>query len=280
MRRRTPKTIFRIRTMSATPLARAHEHQLRKLDWARFDRRRYRAEARDLAARALIDLAAGEYEAFVGFSQVSSALALVAAPFDLLSAAARIPADEIRHADYALRLAAVIADCEPSEIPIRIEQEKLRALSARKWDFAGVDSMMVAVPAIMETISAGLLAARRDQARDPLVRTVLSSILADEIHHARLGWYYLMWRAPQWSREERQQVADRAGSLVAGMEVAFWRGREAPRGCRQAARALGVLDSRAQRAAVCSVMEQEIVPGLDALGLGASHAWRSRQRGK
>jgi hypothetical protein len=27
------------------------------------------------------------------------------------------------------------------------------------------------------------------------------------------------------------------------------------------------------------VMEDEIVPALDALGLGASHAWRARRRG-
>jgi len=26
-------------------------------------------------------------------------------------------------------------------------------------------------------------------------------------------------------------------------------------------------------------MEDEIVPALDALGLGASHAWRARKRG-
>ena len=108
---------------------------------------------------------------------------------------------------------------------------------------------------------------------------VLSSILGDEVHHARLGWYYLMWRAPQWTRAERQRVADRAASIVAEMEARFWHGREAPRGCQRAARALGVLDSAAQRTAVRTIMEQEIVPGLDGLGLGASHAWRARRRG-
>jgi hypothetical protein len=28
------------------------------------------------------------------------------------------------------------------------------------------------------------------------------------------------------------------------------------------------------------IMEDEIVPALDAVGLGASHAWRVRRRGK
>ena len=34
-----------------------------------------------------------------------------------------------------------------------------------------------------------------------------------------------------------------------------------------------------RRRAVRAVMEDEIVPALDALGLGASHAWRARRRG-
>jgi hypothetical protein len=40
-----------------------------------------------------------------------------------------------------------------------------------------------------------------------------------------------------------------------------------------------VLDSESQRAVVRDVMENEIVPGLDAVGLGASYAWQARLRG-
>jgi hypothetical protein len=89
----------------------------------------------------------------------------------------------------------------------------------------------------------------------------------------------MAWRAPQWTVAERQHVADRAGILVMNTERQFWRGRDAPRGCEAAARALGVLDSEGQREAIGRVMEDEIVPALDALGLGASHAWRLRHRG-
>jgi hypothetical protein len=49
-------------------------------------------------------------------------------------------------------------------------------------------------------------------------------------------------------------------------------------GARTGARALGVLESKGQRETVKDVMENEIVPGLDAIGLGASHAWRVRER--
>ncbi len=38
--------------------------------------------------------------------------------------------------------------------------------------------------------------------------------------------------------------------------------------------------SETQRHAVRSVMGEEILPVLDSLGLGASHAWRRRERGR
>jgi len=41
---------------------------------------------------------------------------------------------------------------------------------------------------------------------------------------------------------------------------------------------LGVLDTARQREALRRVMDEEIVPGLDALGLGASHAWAAREK--
>jgi hypothetical protein len=142
-----------------------------------------------------------------------------------------------------------------------------------------LDQLMASVPAISETLAAALIAACRDRATDPVARAMFSSILADEVHHARLGWYYLMWRAPQWSRAERQQVADHVGLRVADTERQFWRGRDAAPAWADAARALGVLDSLAQREAVRAAMERDIVPALDGLGLGASHAWRVRRRG-
>jgi len=126
--------------------------------------------------------------------------------------------------------------------------------------------------------ASALLSASRDCASDPVARAVFSSLLRDEVSHARLGWYYLAWRSETWTVAERQRVADRAANFVAHVEVMFGRGRDAPRGARKAARALGVLDTPTQRAAIQAIMEQEVVPGLDGLGLGASHAWRLRKR--
>ncbi len=98
------------------------------------------------------------------------------------------------------------------------------------------------------------------------------------MHHARFGWHYLAWRSAQWSRAERQRMADRMARNVVGIELRYWRGRDAPASATEAARALGVLESEGQRSVVREMMEEEIVPALDALGLGGSHAWRLRDR--
>ena len=66
---------------------------------------------------------------------------------------------------------------------------------------------------------------------------------------------------------------------VVGIERRYWRGRDAPASAAAAARALGVLESEGQRRIVREMMEEEVVPALDALGLGGSHAWRLRERG-
>ena len=142
-----------------------------------------------------------------------------------------------------------------------------------------LDRMVAEISAVGETLACALLSACMTRAKDRTLRALFSAIVADEVHHARLGWYYFAWRAPQWTRTEKQRMADRAGEAVLRIEPRFWRGRDAPPSSRKGARALGVLESEGQREAVHFVMEDEIVPALDALGLGSSHAWRIRQRG-
>jgi hypothetical protein len=274
------------RVLTDTPLARQHERLLAErpgrkrvnVPWGAFDRSRYPDAALALALDAHRSLAVGEYVAVDLFARVSSALALNGAPFDIVAAAARIPSDEIRHADYAIRMAALVSGVK--EVSFDVDREKLVRPWKTRVDQEELDYVMIDVPAIGETLACALLTACEARATDPVAHAVFATIVSDEVHHARLGWYYLAWRAPQWSRAERQRVADRAGALVVDVERRFWQGRDAPRGARAGARALGVLESAGQRAVVRRVMEDEIVPGLDALGLGASHAWRARRRGR
>jgi hypothetical protein len=273
------------RVLTDTPLARQHDRAILKhgsarhkpIPFDRFDRSKYPAAAVALALQAQKALALGEYTAVDLFAHVASSLAMNGAPFDIVAAATRIPSDEIRHADITFRMARLLAGRD-------VEVQFDRALMTDRWtqpaSLEALDLAMTEVSAIGETLACALLSACQERATDATVRALFRSIVADEVHHARLGWYYLAWRAPQWTRAERQRVADRAGALVMDLERRFWQGRDAPEPARKAARALGVLESEGQRETVHEVVEDEIVPALDALGLGASHAWRVRRRGK
>jgi hypothetical protein len=272
--------------LTETPLARQHEramqgHARRKvtpIPWDAFDRTRWPDAALRLALDAQQKLAMGEYLAVDLFARVASAVALLGAPIDLVAAAAAIPGDEVRHADFTLRMSALMAG---KDVVVPVKKELLTTrYSTSRMTQEELDDFMIEVPAIGETLACALLKACADRATDPTVKALYANIVRDEVHHARFGWYYLAWRAPQWTQAERQRVADRMGAHVVEIERRFWKGRDAPASERKSARALGVLDSPAQRVVVRRIMEDEIVPALDAVGLGASHAWRVRRRGK
>ena len=271
------------RILTDTPLSRRHarliagkgRRKLVEIPWESFDRKRYPEAALALASEAQRALAVGEYTAIDLFSRLASALTSNGAPLDLVSAAARIPEDEARHADYTLHFSSLLAGRETA---LAFDP------AAQPWQWTGVaspeivDRMMLEVSAVGETIAVALLQACLERASDPVARGVFASILSDEVHHARLGWYYLAWRAPQWSLAERQRLADRCGEMIMRLEVQFSRGRDAPRGAQKGAKALGILETKGQRRVIAAVVEGELLPGLDALGLGASHAWAVRQR--
>ena len=272
------------RVLTKTALARQHDRALAgkltrripAIPWEKFDRSKYPDAALKLAAHAQTKLALGEYGAVELFAHLASAMSLLGVPFDLVAAAARTPSDEIRHADYAMRAAKLLSG---GDVDITIDAEAVTKRWAKPIDQEWLDHIMLELCAVSETLSCALLSACMERAKDPVMHALFSGIVSDEVHHARLGWYYFAWRAPQWTRAEQQRVADRGGQILVRLEKQFWHGRDAEPKARKAARALGVLESEGQRATVRAVMEDEIVPALDALGLGASHAWRIRARG-
>src|SRR5262249_47554569 len=157
-------------------------------------------------------LARGEYSAVDLFARIASALSLNGAPLDIVAAATRIPTDEARHADYALRMASIF---EGRDVSIEVDRAAANGRWKASLEIEDVAALMLEIAAISETLAAALIGACRDRASDPVPRALFASILGDEVHHARIGWYYLAWRSPQWTLAERQRAADRAGAQVA-----------------------------------------------------------------
>ena len=135
-----------------------------------------------------------------------------------MTAATRIPSDEARHADYALRMASL---CAGEDVAFEIDRAALPQVT-RPLELEDVDGAMLEVAAMSETLAGALLSACRERATDPVAKALFTSILGDEVHHARLGWYYLAWRAPQWSVAEKQRLADRAGQAIFHVEPTVW----------------------------------------------------------
>jgi len=271
------------RTTSATPLARAHESWLgadrqrprRAIPWQRFSAASYAPRALALAFDQAKTLAEGEYGAVGLFGQLASALALTQAPFDIISAAASISSDELRHADYCTRFAEL---CSGHAVELEVDGEEVLRASRNLTDKEELDHFMLKYSAIGETLAGALLTECRRDASDPVARALYTALAADEVHHARLGWYYFAWRAPAWTEPEKQRLADRISSFVMDLECYFWTGRDAPLEAARDAKALGVLDSSSQRSVIERVMQDEICPGLDAIGLSGSVIWGHRRR--
>jgi hypothetical protein len=221
-------------------------------------------------------MASGEYGAVQLYGQLTSAMALAGVPLDLVTASAAIVPDEARHADYAMQMTRLLAG---EDVPIPVDKEALDARWKKDVELEDIDRAVLHVAAISETIACALVRACLECASDATSAALFANLLSDEVHHARFGWYYLAWRAPQWSRAERQRLADCMASNVVTIESRIWQGPDAPASAAEAARSLGVLESDGQRRTVRAVMEEEIVPAFDALGLGGSHAWRLRERG-
>ena len=62
---------------------------------------------------------------------------------------------------------------------------------------------VIAKCCINETVACGVLEAARAQAKSPLAKAALSTILSDEVEHARAGWAHLAsaWVTPDMRRE-------------------------------------------------------------------------------
>lgn len=271
------------RTASATPLARAIDaasstagpRPRRRIPWERFSTTGYSERALALAYDQAKTLAEGEYGAVGLFGQLASALALTRAPFDIIAAAASISSDEIRHADYCIRFAEL---CSGHDVELEVDSSEVLRASQNLTDIEELDHFVLKYSAVGETLAGALLTECRRNAEDPVARALYTALAADEVHHARVGWYYFAWRAPAWTLPEKQRLADRISRFVMDLECYFWTGRDAPLEAEADARALGVLDSASQRDVIRSVMQHEICPGLDALGLNGSMIWEKRRR--
>jgi hypothetical protein len=207
------------------------------------------------------------------FTELASELHALGAPLDWSGAFARMIADEVRHTDLCVRMCEALGREAAPEIDPR-ELHLVRATRGAS-PRAKVRRLIVAAFCVGETISGRMFKRALRAADVPLAREVVAAILVDETFHAELGWELgaLLMRADGDAAfaAERAELASDLPALFrhfAG-ECSATRGRawafaEPP---VEASPNFGALTAAGYARAFVEGMEEDVVPGLVALGL-------------
>ncbi len=189
-----------------------------------------------------------------------------------------VVADEVRHARVCADTGALLG-ASPPHYDARPVAARLAPL-ADPIDRAA--ALLVGEVAIGETISMALFRAGRRTTTEPLSRSVLGSILADEVRHQRLGWDALAALWPSLDDRRRDALQREAAATLGGTEqraaLPALRSLEAGAVFDPAWGALGVLPYETRVDAFYFAVERFVVPRLTRLGLDGPAAWQERYR--
>ncbi len=194
------------------------------------------------------------------------------------AALGRTVRDELRHTRLCVAVGAALGAAAPAwdRAPLRARMAALPAPRLR----AG--ALLLVEAAIGETVSSLLFRAGRRAAVEPLTRAALTSILGDEVRHARLGWAALAALWPALDDGERAALQREATAGLGGLErtvaLPALQRLEAGEPFDPAHAALGVLAPAARVEAFYEAVERLVLPRLSRLGLDGDAAWRERYR--
>jgi hypothetical protein len=130
---------------------------------------------------------------------------------------------------------------------------------------------VIAVSCCGETLAVAVIGSERERATLEPLRATLTSILADEVGHARFGWTLLRDVAPALDASIKRRIS---AYLVAVFErdlAAVYPGRDA-KPASEAALAVGAHDGPLAWETLTSTLRAVTVPGLERLGFHADWA--------
>ena len=138
---------------------------------------------------------------------------------------------------------------------------------------------VVALSCVTETLSTALLGVLVERAQDPLAKSVLHSILCDEIGHSRLGWAYL---AEEYARGARDPVSEWLHALLCATlpNELFTAAVDATEFDRALA-GFGSLEHAERQRIVLETLSVVIFPGLERFGIDTrpGRSWLSERFG-
>lgn len=270
-------TLRRTSGVDELTLTREHERLVAStsaaLDWRSFDRAAFSPEQ---LARAVADWRARaftEFHSLTHFTQLASQVQRLGAPLDWSGAMLRMAADEARHTDLCLRFTAALGG--PDTVETSAEALTRRESGSLLDD---VRRDVLATFCVAETLSVRMFKRCLQVATVPLAKQVVQIILVDETLHAEAGWELgaLLMR----DRPRAPALADDLVEIIravaaqchatAGRDAAFAQPEFVERDN------FGTLTNAGYARAFFEGMDQDVVPGLEAIGLADAGALYAR----
>ena len=187
---------------------------------------------------------------------------------------ARAVSDEVRHADICRVLAEryggeAVAFPEPAPVPIPDLADARPGLRSTLH--------VIAMGCINETVASAWLEASLTATSSSLARAALRELIADDIHHARLGWAHL--GSAHVTPSMRAEIGPWLGRLLDAV-LDPWLVNIASFAAGVPSH--GVPSEETSRAALAECLDGVVLPGLEALGVdtSAGRAWRARRLGQ
>jgi hypothetical protein len=223
---------------------------------------------REWASRATAELRVAAV-----FAYVSHGLLETGADPAVLQLAARAVSDELRHAEVCRHVASRYLGHEvpwPEAGPALVPELARAPRSLRPTLHT------LAMGCINETIASAWLEESLRPATSPLARAAVRELLADDIHHARLGWAHLAssFVPPAMRRE----LGDWLPVLMRAV-VSSWLAK-ASNGMPEGAPSHGIPAFEVTRRVVWSTLDDVVLPGFESLGVptARARAWRHDSR--
>jgi hypothetical protein len=212
--------------------------------------------------------AQAECEAAARFERIADRLGRTGAAPIVVDMAREAAQDERRHAELCRRTAEVFGGQVTLDFAVTLDELTPAGASPKRRALHEV----VAMSCITETLSAALLGEMLAQAKHPVVRSTVHSILRDEIQHSRLGWAHLAGGLSEGDRAWLSQALP--GMLADTVTDELYLSPEAD-DTGQWITGVGGLPRATRRATIEGAVHQVVLPGLEQYGIdtGPARAW-------
>lgn len=217
-----------------------------------------------------------EYASTTVFSALVAQLVEANATLDASAVALRMAQDEFRHSETCGQVVGAMGGSASAR-----RETAVQPIAAHPGCGPEERALRnVLVTSVSEMYSAAFFVASLDRMTDPYLRAVTRELLADEVLHARFGFYYLQgcagWLAAR--PDVRASVTRYLRHVFAVCEREFVR-EPAARAAGADDDALGLVPGDVAREVFTDTMGSAVAPALEHFGLDATRSWRTRSLG-